>query len=287
MKNYPKVFVVVLNYNGRDFIRRCLSSVFKLAYPNFEVILVDNNSRDGSFEMAKANFSRAIFIKNEENLGYAGGNNVGIRFAMERMADYVLLLNNDTEIEADCLNRLVEVGENNANVGLLSPVIFNGHNKQIWFSGGRISWARMKTEHSREIKTEDFYPTGFLTGCALLVKAAIFNKIGPLDEDYFLYWEDADFSWRTQRAGFENVVVTAGWVYHWEKSQKVKEEKIYWLVISGLIFFKKNTPWFWKPWVKTYLRLRKIKNWLDVKLKKNYLAPVVRRAYEDYKYAKF
>ena len=147
MKNFPKVFIIVLNYNGRDVIKRCLSSVFKADYPNFEVIFVDNNSKDGSFEIAKANFSRAVFIRNEENLGFATGCNVGIKFALERMADYVLLLNMDTEVEKDFLSRLVEVAQSQDHIGLLSPVIFNGQNKQIWFSGGKINWLNMKSVH--------------------------------------------------------------------------------------------------------------------------------------------
>jgi GT2 family glycosyltransferase len=287
MKNFPKVFIIVLNYNGRDVIKRCLSSVFKADYPNFEVIFVDNNSKDGSFEIAKANFSRAVFIRNEENLGFATGCNVGIKFALERMADYVLLLNMDTEVEKDFLSRLVEVAQSQDHIGLLSPVIFNGQNKQIWFSGGKINWLNMKSVHNQKIRTEDFYDSEFLTGCAMLIKSDVFRKIGLLDEDYFLYWEDADFALKSKRAGFRNVVVTASWVYHFEKSEKNKSEKIYWLVISGLVFFRKNTPFILRPWIKFYLLMRKTKNLLDVIFKRNPLAPSVRRAYRDFKHAKF
>lgn len=287
MQNYPKVFIIVLNYNGKNVIKKCLSSVFKLDYPNFEVVLVDNNSKDGSFEVAKTNFSRAIFIKNEENLGFSTGCNVGIKFALERMADYVMLLNNDTEVEKDCLGKLITVGESEKPIGILSPVIFNGVNRQVWFSGGKLHWLTMKAVHSQQIKTEDFYVSDFITGCAMLIKRQVLKEIGLFDEDYFLYWEDVDLSWRAKKAGFKNVVVTASWVYHLEESEKNKNEKVYWLVISGLIFFKKNAPFLWKPWVKTYLFLRKVKNWVDVIFKRNELANAVRRAYRDFKYARF
>ncbi len=282
MNSFPKIFIIILNYNGKDVIKNCLASVFKIDYPDFEVVLVDNNSADGSFEFAKANFSKAHFIKNEENLGYAAGNNAGIRFALERMADYILLLNNDTEVEKDFLTRLVEKAEKDEKIGIASPVIFNGHTRQVWFCGGKINWRAMRTEHSQKILVEDFYETGFATGCAMLVRAAVFKEIGLLDEDFFLYWEDADFSARSRRAGFKNIVVVGSWVYHFEKSEVNLKQKTYWLVISGLIFFQKNTPLLLKPWIKFYVILRKLKNKIDLKFKRNELAEIVRKAYKDF-----
>ena len=287
LNSFPKIFIIILNYNGKNVIKNCLASVFKADYPNFEVVVVDNNSSDGSFEFAKANFSKAHFIKNEENFGYAAGNNVGIRFALERMADYVLLLNNDTEVEKDFLTRLLEVSEKEKKSGLLSPVIFKGDDKAVWFSGGKVNWLTMRTNHSQAVKTVDFYETDVISGCAMLVKAEVFKKIGLLDEDFFLYWEDADFSVRARRAGFKNLVVAKSWAYHLEKSESNKKQKTYWLVISGLIFFRKNTPALIKPWIKIYTALRKMKNKIDVKLERNELARTVSKAYQDFKYAKF
>ena len=287
MNHCPKIFIIVLNYNGREVIRRCLASVFKLDYPNFEVVVVDNNSLDGSFEDAKLNFSKAHFIRNEANLGFSTGNNIGIRFALERLADYVLLLNNDTEVEKDFLSKLVEVAKTDEKIGLLSPVIFNGPDRQIWFSGGRIDWLRMKTIHERKSTTVDYYESEFVTGCAMLVKASVFKKIGLLDEDYFLYWEDADFTVRAKRAGFKTIVVSGSWIYHFEKSEKEKKNKTYWLVVSGLIFFKKNAPFAFKPWITSYVFLRKMKNWADVVLKRGELAPTVRKAHKDFENARF
>jgi len=287
MKNYPKVFIVILNYNGKDVIKKCLSSVFKINYPNFEVVIVDNNSTDESFEIAKSNFSKANFIRNEENLGFASGNNIGIRFALERMAEYVLILNNDTEVEPDFLEKLIEVGEKEEKAGILGPVIFNGGNKQVWFSKGIISWMTMKSEHSQKIETKDYYESDYITGCAMLVKANVFKEIGLFDEDFFLYWEDADFSLRARRTGFKNLVVTASWVYHYEKSEKSIKNKVYWLVMSGLIFFKKNTPVFLKPWVNFYLFMRKVKNITKIVCKRSEIALIVRKAYKDFENAKF
>ena len=284
MKNCPKVFIVILNYNGRDVIKKCLTSVFKIDYPDFEVVIVDNNSSDGSFEMAKSTFSKASFIRNEENLGFSAGNNIGIRFALERMADYVLLLNNDTEVEAEFLKKLVEEGEKNEAIGVLSPVIFFENKQDVWFSGGKINWLKMKTAHEQNIKKDEVYKTKYVTGCAMLIKAGVFKKIGLFDENFFLYWEDADFCLRARKAGFKSLIVSASWVYHAEKSEKSNKNKIYWLVFSGLLFFKKNTPFFLRLWISCYVFFRKIKNRADILRKKDKeISQMVQKAYQDFK----
>jgi len=204
----------VLNYNGKEVIKNCLNSLFKMNYPNFEVIVVDNNSSDGSLELAKANFPRAVFIKNEENLGFSAGNNMGIRYALEHLAEYVLLLNNDTEVEYDFLRKIIGTFATDKKIGIVSPVIMAGNSKKIWFAGGKINWLTMKTKHENNIENRDFYDTDFISGCAMLVRAEVFGKIGLLDEDYFLYWEDADFSVRAKKAGFRRIIAARSQIKH-------------------------------------------------------------------------
>lgn len=282
MKNFPKVFVIILNYNGKDFIRKCLASVFKADYPNLEVVVVDNNSTDGSLELARINFSKAHFIKNEANIGVAAGNNVGIRFALERTADYILLLNQDTEVEKDFLSKLVEVAEKNEKIGIVSPVIFNGYNKKIWFSGGKIKWWQMGVEYSTKAVQLDFYETNFASSCAMLIKKEVFKDAGLLDEDYFLYYEDADFCLKAKQAGFKTVVVTGSWAYHFkEKDQFNKSKnKVYWAIVSGLIFFKKNVPSILKFWISIKIFIKKNKNIFS---KNDSLRETVKMAYVDFK----
>ncbi len=283
MKQSPNISLVILNYNGREVLEKCLASVFRVDYPSFSVIVVDNNSADGSLEAAKTKFSKAVFIKNEQNRGFASGNNIGIRFSLERGADYVLLLNNDTEVASDFLTSLVAVSEENKKVGILSPVIFKGNSKKVWFSGGKIDWFRMKTRHIRELGGGKAYLSDFITGCAMLVKKEVFKKIGLLDEDFFLYWEDADFSVRARKAGFECMVVPASKINHSEKSENNPKDKIYWLVVSGLLFFKKNTCWWLKPWINLYILARKIKNLFDIRFREDEVKLAVNKAYQDFK----
>ena len=251
-------------------------------YPNFEVVVVDNNSKDGSLELARLNFPRATFIKNEQNLGFSVGNNIGIRYSLERMADFVLLLNNDTEVERDFLAKLLAHANIHKRAGVLSPLVFFGQSENIWFSGGKIDWLRMKTVHIKEKLKNDFFSSDFISGCAMLVRAEVFRKVGLLDEDFFLYWEDVDFSLRTKKAGFDLSIVANAHIRHFERSEEQKEKKVYWLVFSGLLFFQKNTPKYLKPWVFIYLLLRRMKNWKDVRKKQTGMCLAVRKAYRDF-----
>jgi len=277
MKTFPKVNIIVLNYNGKDDLKRCLLSLFRLNYPNFEVVVVDNASEDGSLEEAKQFFPKVSYIKNEQNLGFSAGNNVGIRYSLEKMADFVLLLNNDTEVEADFLTKMIEEAEKNPSAGLISPLILAGDANDVWFSGAKIDWLRMKTVHLNGALDA-------LSGCAILIRAQVFAKIGLFDEDFFLYFEDTDFSLRAVRAGFSNLLVREAVVRHFEKSEQNKKNKTYWLVLSGLIFFQKNSSNYLKLWYSFYVFLRKTKNKLDLRRDAhNVIAQAVQKAYLDFK----
>ncbi len=287
-RTYPKVNIVILNYNGKNFLKKCLASVFRIDYPNFETVVVDNNSKDGSFEEAKSNFSRVTFIKNEENIGFSAGNNIGIKYSLEKMAEYVLLLNNDTEVDRDFLNYLVDEAEKNKQAGIFSPFVYRNKTREVWFSGGHIDWLRMKTVHNTNvINKEKSFETGFISGCAMMIRADVFRKIGLLDEEFFLYWEDADFSTRARKEDFSLLMIPQSKVWHFEQSEDNKPGKIYWLVLSGLIFFYKNSSFWMKLWTKLYVFFRRVKN--KKKLKKissDKIAIEVKKAYDDFSFFK-
>jgi len=289
----PKVFIVVLNYNGGNELRQCLDSVYKLNYSNFEVIVVDNNSSDNSFEKARKRFDRFHFIKNSRNLGFSAGNNVAIKWALEKGAEHVFLLNNDAIVEKSTLTNLIEFAEKEKQVGIVSPIIYNKSESKIWFSGGKINWWKMRTEHwqkakpkhNKSKKTNDkndyLQKTEYITGCAMLIKRKVFAEIGLLDEDFFLYYEDADFSLRAKRNGFNLGVVEKAKVFHSEKSLE-NPQKVYWLVLSGILFFRKNALWYWRPYLGAYLFLRKLKNKYNLlKNPNDKVALLIQKAYQD------
>jgi len=280
----PKIFIVVLNFNGKDTLATCLSSIYQSDYLNFEVIVVDNDSEDGSLEQAKNYFSRAHFIKNPTNLGFSRGNNMGVRWALEKFADYVFILNNDTTIEKTTLSSLICAMKDFPSAGIMSPIIFTANNTNVWFAGGLIHWQKMKTEHLYQIKSEMPYPIEYLSGCAMLVRKDVFKKIGLFNERFFLYYEDADFSFRAKKAGFDLLMVPSAHIKHLEQSNALNKLKTYWLVLSGLIFFRSNSSFLNKLWIIfIYLPLRKIRNFYNLFFKKSSTAQDVRKAYGDFK----
>ena len=279
---FPKIFVVVLNFNGGSDLINCLNSVFHSDYPNFEMVIVDNNSKDGSFEQAKNTFSRSHFIKNSENIGFSKGNNVGIRFALEKFADYIFILNNDTVIKKNTLSLLVKTAQENSNAGIISPVIFNKDAKTIWFAGGKIQWDKMKTIHINTVSSKNAYSCEYLSGCAMLIKKEVFKKVGLFDERFFLYYEDADLSLRAKKANFTLLVDPTAKIMHLEQSVQ-NDSKNYWLVLSGLLFFKTHASIPMKFYLFFYLLLRKIKNIYKLLILKDASAKNVRRAYCDFR----
>lgn len=280
----PKIFIIVLNYNGKKTILDCINSIYDSTYSNFEVVIVDNNSTDGSFELIKKTFFKANIIRNSKNIGFAAGNNIGIRFALEKFADYIFLLNNDATIESDMLSLLMNEMRKNSSASIISPLILKEKRGAVWFAGGRILWSKMRAAHLDTPKNKSLsYQIEYASGCAMLIKNTVFKKIGLFDENFFLYYEDVDFSLRAKRAGFGIFLLPNAYAYHKELSNQNNSQKIYWLVISALIFFKKNSSFLQSIWITFYFSLRKIKNFYTIYIKNDAVALQVKKAYEDYK----
>lgn len=247
----PKVFIIILNWNGKDDTIDCLASIEKLDYPDYHVIVVDNGSTDGSVELIRASYPSATWftvIENGENLGYTGGNNVGLRYAMEQGAQYILLLNNDTTIKSDVLKCLVKTAEGNPHAGLLGPKIIQMDDPAKAYSMvGKLNmwfpWPdRMEGEDESKV-TGDAVCVDFLSGSALLVKRDFVEKVGLLDERFFFYWEENDWCERGRKAGFSSVFVPEAIVYHKGGGSSGKgwnEFTAYYLVRNWILFMRKH-----------------------------------------------
>jgi GT2 family glycosyltransferase len=219
-RGLPKVSVIVLNRNGYEVTRDCLASLRESNYASFEVILVDNGSDDSSAEKLAQEFREVRLIKNLTNLGFTGGNNIGMRDALGRGAEYLLLLNNDTVASPGFLKELVRVAENDPKIGILNPKIyFFEPTDMIWYGGGMHKpwWSfpkhidYLKRDSSRNGKPRE---VSFVTGCACLIKREVVSRVGLLDEHFFFGVEDLDWSIRIVRAGFKAVYVPSAFIWH-------------------------------------------------------------------------
>src|SRR5262249_18654225 len=208
------VYAVVLNHNGAVWLRRCLESLLTSSYPRLQVLLVDNASTDDSVTIARGISSQVRILRKDTNLGFCEGNNAGIAHALERGADYVALLNNDTYVEPDWLNPLVSVGENDQQIGILSPV-------QLEFDSDAFnSWMTTAVPHlldelRRGTEPGAWLPVTWVEGSCLVAKRRVFARIGCLDPIFFAFFEEIDFCRRARAAGFEIALVPSSRIHHY------------------------------------------------------------------------
>jgi GT2 family glycosyltransferase len=252
----PKVAVIVLNWNGRDLTLDCLDSLLKSTYPNLEAWLVDNASSDGSAEVVEKKYGgRVKILVNDSNLGFAGGNNAGIDRVLAEGADYVLLLNNDTVVDPCMVGHLAGLLDNQPEAGIAGPKIYYySPPDQIWFAGGKVFLARATARHIG-IREKDsgrydtLKETDYITGCALMARREVFEKIGRLDPVYMAYFEDTDFCMRARLAGFKIYYVPTGKVWHKISAStggQLGALKIKRKLRSTRIFFGRYArPWHW------------------------------------------
>lgn len=214
----PKVFVVVLNWNGLADTIQCLDSLARLNYRGaLRFVVVDNGSEDGSAATLRSRYPAITLIENGRNLGYTGGNNVGLRFALAEGADYTWLLNNDTTVDPESLSKLIGVGEAAKQVGLLSPAVCDPASGEVHWAGtvldvGQRNFVDVVQAEKRGVRV----PEGplLLWGTGILIKRMSAEAVGCLDDRYFAYVEDFDYSLRIIKAGMKTSVVREARIFH-------------------------------------------------------------------------
>ncbi|MGL5084501.1 MAG: glycosyltransferase family 2 protein [Clostridium sp.] len=218
-KIQPLVYIILVNYNGAEDTIECIRSLDKIKYENYKIVVVDNNSSNNDYELLSKESGFKLF-KLEENIGFAGGNNVGIKYAMDDKCDYVLLLNNDTVVEENFLCKLVETAEMDKTVGVVGGKIFYFNDKKtIWYAGAKINSFSGKTEHDG-VNSKDLpefsikKETDYITGCMMLVSKEVLEKVGMMDDSYFLYYEETDWSVRIKKAGYKLIYNPESIIYH-------------------------------------------------------------------------
>ena len=219
MSEFPLVVLVILTWNNERDTMQCLESVSKIDYDNYEVIVVDNGSTDSTVRTIRRRFPEVSVIENEDNFGFAEGNNVGIRMAISNQADYVMLLNNDTTVHPDVLTHLVSAIELDPRIGIIGPLIrYFDPPQRIWSAGNAIDWNSgivISLRQGDEGDTHgDPYEVDYVSGCALLMKREVVEDVGLLDPRYYLYFEETDFCARVRTRGYKICVEPQALIWH-------------------------------------------------------------------------
>lgn len=220
LMNLPKVSMIILNWNGVEDTIECLESLKKITYPNYEVIVVDNASSGNDVEVLRERYGNYIHvIANDENYGYPEGCNVGMRYALKKGTDYILLLNNDIVVDPEFLTELVKVAESDPSIGLTgSKIYYYYHPNRIQSAGGKIRWWLGDIEgyggeedmgQYDDVAERDLV---FATSC--LIKKKVIERISFLDPFFFFGVEEYDYCPRAKRAGFKVVYVPHSKVWH-------------------------------------------------------------------------
>ena len=247
-KMNPRVFIIILNWNGKKDTLECLGSLKKIDYTNYRIVLIDNGSKDDSVSLIKKNFPDIKIIQNKKNLGWVGGNNIGIKYALEKNAGYILLLNNDIVVDRKFISEMIKIAKNDKKIGIVSSKSYFYSNPNVLqYTTLRFNFKKGQSileGYRQEDKGQFDNPQemDFCGGACILVKREIFNKIGLLDKTYSLYFGDTDLGIRTRRAGYKIVFCPKAKIWH-KISMSIggnsSPEKEYLMNRNKIIFMKK------------------------------------------------
>ena len=216
----PLVYIILLTWNQRQDTLACLASLEQLTYPKFQVLVVDNGSQDGTSEVIRRQFPAVDLLVNEHNLGFQGGFNLGMRYALAHGADFLLVMNNDTTVQPDMLDELMAYAAT-PEVGMLAPKIYYfDEPERIWSVGGDCHPITFEMTHKGDHQIDhgqwsEVIERDFLVGCAMLMPRALPEKIGLFDTGYHpIYYEDVDLCVRARQAGFRLLLVPSARMWH-------------------------------------------------------------------------
>jgi GT2 family glycosyltransferase len=243
----PQVAIIILNWNGCKDTLACLASLSRLDYPACEIVVVDNGSTDDSIPAIRATYPQVTLIETGENLGYVGGNNIGLEHARATGADYALLLNNDTEVAPDFLSLLIETAGADPAVGVVGPMIYYFDQPNvIWSAGGFIDWKEGTAWMIglNEVDRDQFghlpRQVDFVTGCALLIKMPLVEQVGMLDPRFFAYFEETEWCVRVTRAGYKIMHIPQARLWHKisADAREASPQVHYYMTRNRLLFLK-------------------------------------------------
>jgi GT2 family glycosyltransferase len=221
----PTVYVVVLNWNGSRDTIRCLNALARVDYANLHIILVDNGSTNDSVEQIRHAHPDLLLLENGKNLGFAGGNNPGILYALQQNAAFVWLLNNDTEPEPGALEPLVRKAQSDPQIGAVGSILLDPERGSVLaWGGGRVNRWIGHVRHADSPRDDRWFD--YITAASMLVPRTAFEQVGLLDERYFLYWEDTEFGFRLRKNGWKLAVASESRVIHKENGSTAENRAV-------------------------------------------------------------
>lgn len=243
----PSVYFVILNYNSYNDTINCIRSVEKITYCKYKIIVVDNASKDTSVQEISRYFPQHVLIRSGRNLGYANGNNQGISYALKEGADYICILNTDVEVEADFLEKIIKnMIENNYYIA--GPCICDYDNRdEVQSIGGSIDLFRGLAQPKRSGQRYDkinkeSISVNYLIGACMVIKSEVFNKIGLIPENYFLFFEETEFCLNARRNGFNLICIRDSRIFHKRSAtiSKFAGLSYYFLNRNRVVFVRRN-----------------------------------------------
>lgn len=214
--------IVLVNWNSFELTKDSLESLGQTTYTNYDCIVVDNGSVDGSGDLIEKTFPQAIVLKSTINRGFTGGNNIGMDYALAQGYQYIMLLNNDVAVEPNFIEPLIERLENEASIGAVQPLIYFHHDRNlIWNAGstyntllGICATPNYNQKDPQHLCRNQVKKIDWITGCAFMIRSSVLKEVGTLKEGYFIYYEDVDLSFRIKKAGYTLSYVPSSVIYH-------------------------------------------------------------------------
>ncbi len=204
----PKVSIIIVNYNGKELLQKCLDSLLKVNYDNFEIILVDNNSTDGTVEFITKNYPSLIIIKLDSNKGFAEPNNIAAKIAK---GEYLLFLNNDTVVTHNFISEMVKVMETDKKIAVCQSLLLKPDGS-VDSSGDFID--HLGVVYNSKTKIDEIREVSSARGASMLVRSDIFEKLDGFDQKFFITFEDVDLCWRSWILGYRVLIIPTSIVYH-------------------------------------------------------------------------
>lgn len=213
------IYVIILNYNGYEDTLECVKSVEKSDYPNVKIVVIDNASQNDSYNVLRKSLNpNVVLMKTEKNIGYAGGNNIGIKYAMDDGADYICVLNNDTIVKEDIFTKCLEELKRDVDISFISPVVLEFNQDIVQSTGGDINIktgnVTLNNNGARLNELASKLECDYIGGACMMFRTEIIDQIGMIPENYFLFFEETEWCYKAKKMGMKNVCITTTYLRH-------------------------------------------------------------------------